>query len=93
MSKICKNGHISPRLTLLFFELHQHNIPQKNTFFIYNCCLQNRNVVKSEKFEESQFFPLCHVGALCTKTLTLVKTIPKRGPILKILTFFSISFS
>ena len=36
MANIGKNGQISPPITLLLFKLHQHNVPQKNTFFIYN---------------------------------------------------------
>ena len=36
MAKISKNGHIRPNPILLIFELHQHNVPQKNTFFIEN---------------------------------------------------------
>ena len=45
MANIGKNGHISPPITLLVFKLHQHNVPQKNTFFIYNWGLINKNIV------------------------------------------------
>ena len=39
----------------LFFELQQHNVPQKIIFFmnIYDC--ENENTVKSEKLDKSQF--------------------------------------
>ena len=39
----------------LFFELQQHIIPQKITFFmkIYDC--ENENTVQSKKLEKSQF--------------------------------------
>ena len=45
MANIGKNGQISPPITLLLFKLHQHNVPQKNTFFIYNWGLINKNIV------------------------------------------------
>ena len=49
-----------------FFELQQHNVPQKITFFmkIYN--YENENIVLSEKLERSEFycFHPCHIGVL-----------------------------
>ena len=45
MANIGKNGQISPPITLLLFKLHQHNVPQKNTCFIYNWGLINENIV------------------------------------------------
>ena len=44
-----------------FFKLHQHNVPQKSTIFmkIYDC--ENKNKVKSEKLEKSNFSDFSHV--------------------------------
>ena len=64
MANIGKNGQISPPITLLLFKLHQHNVPQKNTFFICNWDLIEKNIVQSQKFEKSQsfFFALFYIG-------------------------------
>ena len=53
--KYDKNHHISAPPIHTFFKLHQHNVPQKITFFmnIYDC--ENKNTVQSEKLEKSQF--------------------------------------
>ena len=32
----CKNGQIGPPTNLLIFVVHQHNVPQKNIFFMWN---------------------------------------------------------
>ena len=60
----------------LFFELKKHNIPQKNTFFMWIWDFENRNIVQSEKLKKSEIyrFYLAHIGALCTKTLPLNRT-------------------
>ena len=54
----------------IFFELQQHNVPQKITFFMKIYDYENENIVNIENLEKSQFycFHLCHV---CSKTLTL----------------------
>ena len=50
-----KNHHTRTPPIHTSFKLHQHNVPQKITFFmkIYDC--ENKNTVKSEKLEKSQF--------------------------------------
>ena len=55
----------------LFYELQQHIVPQKITFFMKIYGFENKDTVKSEKFEKSQFycFHPCHVGVLFSKTL------------------------
>ena len=60
----------------LFFELKKHNIPQKNTFYVWILDFENRNIFQSEKLKKSEIyrFYLPHIGALCTKTLTLNRT-------------------
>ena len=45
MAKISKNGRIRLNPIILIFELQQHNVPQKNTFFIYNWGLLEKNIV------------------------------------------------
>ena len=35
----------------LFFELQQHNVPQKITFFMKTHDFENENIVQSEKLE------------------------------------------
>ena len=35
----------------LFFELQQHNVPQKITFFMKTYDFENENIVQSEKLE------------------------------------------
>ena len=62
-----------PPLMGLFFALQQHNVPQKITFFMKIYDFEKRNTVQSEKFEKSQLYRFhpCHVGVLCSKTLTL----------------------
>ena len=53
----------------LFFELQQHNVPQKITFFmkIYDY----ENIFQSEKLLKSQFYRFhpCHIGMLWSKIL------------------------
>ena len=39
---ICKNGHFSAPPICSFSKLHQHNIPQKNTFLMYEKDLKNQ---------------------------------------------------
>ena len=60
----------------LFFELKKHNIPQKNTFFMWIWDFENRNIFQSEKLKKSEIyrFYLPHIGALCTEILTLNRT-------------------
>ena len=55
----------------LIFELQQHNVPQKITFFMKIYDIENENIVQSEKLEKSQFycFHPSHIGVLCSKTL------------------------
>ena len=57
----------------LFFELQQHNVPQKIKFFMKIYDYENRNIAESEKLEKSQFycFQPCHVGVLCSETFTV----------------------
>ena len=73
---ICNCSLWSPLPNLSIFKLHQHDVPQKITFFkkIYDC--ENENTVQSEKLEKIQFycFHQCHVGVLCSKTLSLNRT-------------------
>ena len=45
MANIGKNGQISPPITLLLFKLHQHDVPQKNTFFIENSDSEGKSIV------------------------------------------------
>ena len=54
-----------------FFELQQHNVPQKITFFMKIYDFENENLDLSRKIEKSQFpyFELSHIGVLCSKTL------------------------
>ena len=55
----------------LFFELQQHIIPKKITFFMKIYDYENENAVQIEKLEKNQFycFHPCHIGVLCSKTL------------------------
>ena len=78
----------------LFFELPQHTIPQKITFFMKICYYENRDTVQSEKPEKSQFycFHPCHIGVLCSKLWHPIGPL-KCGPMLIIFTFFRLSFS
>ena len=72
-AKYEKNHHTSAPPIHTFLKLQQHNVPQKITFFmkIYDC--ENIITLQSEKLEKSQFycFHPCHLGVLCSKTLTL----------------------
>ena len=36
---------MSPPSTFLIFELHQHDVPQKNTFFIENSDSEEKSIV------------------------------------------------
>ena len=54
----------------LFFELQQHNVPQKITFFMKIYDYENENTVQIEKLEKKNqlyCFHRCHVGMLCSK--------------------------
>ena len=68
-----KNHRTSAPPIHTFFKLHQHYVPKKIRFFmkIYGC--KNENTFQSEKLEKSEFhcFHPCHVGVLCSKTLTV----------------------
>ena len=48
----------------LFFELQQHNVPKKITFFMKIHDYENENIFQSKKLEKSQFycFHPCHVA-------------------------------
>ena len=50
----------------LFFELQQHIIPQKITFFMTIYDFENEKTVYSEKLEKSQlyYFHPCHIDVL-----------------------------
>ena len=39
----------------LFFELQQHNVPQKITFIMTIYDYENENIIQSEKVEKSSF--------------------------------------
>ena len=54
----------------IHFELQQHNVPQKITFFIKIYDIENESIVQSEKLEKSEFycFHPSHIGVLCSKT-------------------------
>ena len=88
-AKYEKNHHTSAPPIHTFFELHQQNVPENITFFMKIYYYENRSTVQSKKLEKSQFscFHPCHVGVWCS-----IGTL-EHGPILIILTFFSISFS
>ena len=60
----------------LFFELQQHNVPQKITFFMKIYDYENENMVLWEKLEKIQFyfFQPCHLGVLCSKILLVDRT-------------------
>ena len=45
-----------PAPTFLIFELHQHDVPQKNTFFIENSDSEEKSIVFNEKLEKIQIF-------------------------------------
>ena len=66
-----KNHHTSAPPIHTFFELHQHNVPQKIKFFMKIYYYENKNTIQSEKLQKSQFycFHPCHVGVLCSKIL------------------------
>ena len=68
-----KNHHTSTPPIHTFLKLQQHNVPQKITFFMNIYDYEKRNTVQSEKLEKSQIycFPPCHIGVLCSKTLTV----------------------
>ena len=63
---------MSPTQTFLIFELHQHDVPQKNTFFRENSDSEEKSIFLDEKSEKIQIFLLApfHIGELYTKTLT-----------------------
>ena len=70
--------HLDKNLTfappsLSFWSSVQCNITQKIIFLMKIYDYKNENIVKSEKLEKKQFyyFQPCHLGVLCTKTLTL----------------------
>ena len=70
----CPDGHFCntcPPPIYSYFELHQHNISQNDTFLVSNKNLRNQFKVKGENIEKSKFFFLIplHIDALCTKTL------------------------
>ena len=56
--------HIWPPPMGLFYELHQHNVPQKITFLMKIYAYENKNTLQSEKLGKIQFycFHPCHVG-------------------------------
>ncbi len=66
-----KNHHTSAPPIHTFFELHQHNVPQKNVFFMKVYDYENKDTVQSEKNQKIQFYCShpCHVGVLCSKIL------------------------
>ena len=72
-AKYEKNHHTSAPPIHTFFKLHHHNLSQKITFFIKIYDWENENTFQSKKLEKSQFdrFHPCHIGVLCSKTLTL----------------------
>ena len=56
----------------LIFELYQHDVPQKNTFFIENSDSEEKSILFNGKLEKIQIFLLApfRIVVLCTKTLT-----------------------
>ena len=48
-------SHILPPPMGLFFELQQHNVPQKITFFMKIYVYENEIIVYSENLEKIQF--------------------------------------
>ena len=56
----------------LIFELYQHDVPQKSTFFIENSDSEQKVNIFNGKLEKNQIFLLApfRIVVLCTKTLT-----------------------
>ena len=55
----------------LIFKLYQHDVPQKNTFFIENSDSEEKSIFFNGKLEKIQIFLLApfRIVVLCTKTL------------------------
>ena len=66
--KNCYNWH--PPIFLVF-ELHKHNVPQKDKFFMNNSGLGDGTYFSSKKMQKNQIFlmALFHIGVLYTKIL------------------------
>ena len=63
---------MSTPTNFIIFVLPQHDVHQKNTFFIENSDSEEKSIYFYEKLEKIQIFLLApfRIVALCTKTLT-----------------------
>ena len=58
-------------ITQPIFDLHQHNVPQKNKFLMQIYHWREKNISLLQKNEKNWIFniALFHIGVLCTKIL------------------------
>ena len=58
----------------IYFELQQHNVHQKITFFMKIYDIENENIVQSEKLEKINFTVFTHVPPSAQMTIQAKST-------------------